>query len=1116
MPRKRRKKTLGKTNVDPFLRSINICYDAEDAGRIGHFRPTTKCAAMIRALLGEEEDRSFLIVAPYGTGKSLTATYLLHLVENRSDSSSVLLDLGKRLSDVSPELGRYAAKRRQKSGCSGIVLALHGPCESLPQNLKNAVLESMMRLKLGRSARTIRTMPADSIEDAIAILNEVKRRCESTGCDRIVILWDEFGRHVEALVSEGRGDALGEVQLLAEFVSRSRDVPISLGLLLHQGLLHYAGNVPQSVRADWKKIEGRFRTIQYIDDSKEIYRLVAEVVADRASATAMSRRKATGLARKCKDLMLFSDFTQGELAELLHAAQPLDPVALYLLPRISARVAQNERTLFSFLYNTDLLHRVDVATLFDYFAPSMRSDTAVGGTHRQWLETESAITKVPDDDKAINTLKTACLLGLGTSGERSRTGRELLTFAIEGLEGKGTWKHVLSKLIDRKLLLHRQHNDEVAVWHGTDLDLRGRLDDERRRIGENFNLVEFLTKEAQPPAWKPLQYNDDYGVRRYLMGEYQTVGQLNSYLNWDVVFDGIEKDSDGKVLYLVAENVEEFSEAEEIARDRLSHERLMIAIPREPLPLREAALEVACLTRMQHDNELVESDPLALAEIQQMTDDARDHLQKLIDKLTKPSRLGPRWFYRGEEVIAESSRDLRSELSAMMKRDFHKTPRIFNEMIVRKKPSPIIINSRKKLLLGVLERHGQEDVGIQGNFPDKSMFRTVLLHTGLYKLDKRSGRWGYVAPAKVQDSGLRAVWRRIQEFLTVPSDTPKNIAGFFEELISAPFGLRAGLLPILFGAGLKAFPSAISLTRNGEYVDDILPTEIEQLCRTPQQYRLAVLDINDAKTKYLRKLHKQFTVIPGYEAAESDLIRLCFDAIESWKAQLPPAAMSTRRIAGRTAKFRMAISRTTDPLKLLFEKIPAACEASIAKPRTLFTRLRACMDELSGVASIYVEHAGATVRHNVALGGDLESDGVRSAAQRWASCFSGGFIESLTDGIAKGLLARMQMPYDSDELLLESLSSLLIGKSLSRWDDSTVAVFDREFQNIVRRVEDFALSSDGILATREGDDTGISQLVRGRMTELFERLARLIGVDEATEVLESVPRQLEGMQHGDD
>ena len=531
---------------------------------------------------------------------------------------------------------------------------------------------------------------------------------------------------------------------------------------------------------------------------------------------------------------------------------------------------------------------------------------------------------------------------------------------------------------------------------------------------------------------------------------------MNSYLNWDVVLNGLANDCDGKVIYLVAENAEEFREAEQIARERLNHERLIVAIPRESLPLREAAEEITCLTRMQHDNQLVESDPFARAEIQQMTDDVREHLQKLVDKPTKPGRFGPRWFYRGREVAAQSPRDLRGELSRMMCRVFPKTPHINNEMVVRKRPSPVVVNARKKLVLGILERHGQEEVGIQGNFPDKSMFRTVLLHTGLYKQD-RNGRWGFAAPQAVADPGLQSVWRKLQEFLTVPAAAPKDIAKFLDELVAPPYGVRAGLLPVLFAAGLKAFPSAISLTRNGQYVDDILPSEIEQLCRAPHDYRLAVLDLDDARIGYLRKLHRLFTSVKGYEAAENDLIRLCYDAIEGWKAQLPPAALSTRRLSARAARFRTALARSGDPLRLVFEALPAACEAPIDKPKVLLSRLQACMDELAGVASIYAGHAAATVRQNIALGGDPQHETVRAAAQSWASCFSGRFVESLADGIAEGLLARMQMPYDSDELLLDSLSSVLIGKSLSRWDDSTVAIFDREFHNMVPRIEDIAL-----------------------------------------------------------
>jgi hypothetical protein len=1089
--------------ADLFLRSINIRYDAEAPDRIVHFRPTTKCASLLRSLLAREDDRAFFVVAPYGSGKSLTAAYLLHLVENRAQSARTLHSIEKKLARVSPELGRFASHRRRHPERQGIVLALHGACASLPQSIKAAVLESMVRLKLGRQARTIQAMPADDISHAIDVLNEVKEKCKAAGGDRIIMVWDEFGRHVEALASEGRGSALADIQLLAEFVSRCRDLPITLALLLHQGLLHYAANMPQSVRNEWKKIEGRFRTIQYVDDSKEIYRLIGEVVAARATAKRIPSKAAASVAERCRGLGLFSDFAATELRDLLGEAYPLEPVTLYLLPRVSARVAQNERTLFSFLYTADLSQPVTPAMLYDYFAAAMRSDTAVGGTHRQWLETESAISKVADDEDAVRALKTACLLGLGTSGERSRTSRELLVWALAGYGSLDSAERTVGKLIDRKLLLHRRHNDEVSVWHGTDLDLRSRLEDAKRRHAEGFDLLSFLGKEAKPPVWKPVEYNDDFCVRRYFTGEYQSVRRFDSYVHFDLILDNFPVDCDGRIIYLVAETAQELRDAEAIAQDRLSHDRLIVAIPREPLPLHDAALEVACLARMQLDPELVESDPLALPEIQQMTDDARDHLQRLIDRLIGPGCSGPRWFYRGAEIEANSPRELRTALSDIMRRVYGMTPRINNEMIVRKKPSPVVVNARKKLLLGILERLGQEELGIRGNFPDKSMFRTVLLHTGIYCQD-RNGRWGYAAPQGLADPGLRAVWDKLREFLTVPSDTPKDFAKLFAELMSPPYGVRAGLIPILFAAGLKAFPSAVSLTRGGEYVTDILPSEIEQLCRQPDLYRLTVLDLDEAKLAYLREFHKRFSAVTSYSVAESDLIRMCFDAVESWKAQLPPAALTTHRLSERATKFRAAITRTTDPLQLLFQHIPAACGRPITEPQALFPQLARCMEELTAVAAIYAEQAAMSVRRAVSLGVPADNAGVREVARRWASCFSDEFVENLHDGVAKGLLSRMQMPYDSDELLLDSLASLLVGKPLSRWDDSTVALFDREIHNVIHRIEDAGLSAEAGAVTEGAAVSGLTELVRGRIAELVERLAALVGEEQALDVLDSI------------
>jgi len=1095
------RRKLPSLSTEPFLRSINICYDAESPERIAHFRPTSKCVTLLRAILDDDGDCAFLVTAPYGTGKSLTTAYLLHLIENRDESRLALAEIEKRLTEVSPELASTAESRRKNKRRRGLAIALQGAHEHVPEAIKEAALEAMRRLRLGRQARPLQAIEVHTLDDAIYFLDALAERCNELGLDRILIAWDEFGRHVESLVASGRASQLAEVQQLAEFASRAANPRVTMALLMHQGLLHYGGNVPQTVRNEWKKIEGRFQQIQYVDDSKELYRLIAAVVRSNAPRGSAASTTGPELTQELHAHGLFKAFTPAELKDLLETSRPLEPITLFLLPRIASRVAQNERTLFSFLHSADLSDAVSPVALYDYFSPAMRADTTVGGTHRQWLETESALSKSQSTDE-VAALKTACLLGLGTSGERTRTPLPLLASAVRGtrltsLEAQAC----IESLIDRKLLLHRRHNDEVSVWHGTDLDLRTRLDEQKRGLAEGFDLLAFLAKESRAPIWKPVEYNDDFFIRRYFSGEYQSVRRFDSFVQWDLVIESLPNDCDGKIVYLIAESTEELLEAEGIARDKLSQERLLVAIPRAPLRLCDAAIEVASLTRMQHDAQLLAEDPLAAAEVRQMLDDARDHLQRLVDQLISPAARGPRWFYKGKELGVDGARSLRHELSRITRTVYGKTPKINNEMIVRKKPSPVVVNARKKLLMAILERAGQEELGISGNFPDRSMFRSVLLGTGLYRKD-RHGRWAFAPPQGIADDGLRDIWDRLREFLTTPSDRPKDVRVLFDELARPPYGLRAGLLPILMAAALKAFPSAITLTHHGEYVQDILPSQVEGLCRHPSDYRVVVLDVDDQKLAYLRDVYQEFSVVRNYQVHETDLIRMCFDAIQSWKSQLPPAALTTRRLTANAVRLRIAITKHTDPIPLLFTALPEAVGVTIDDPQTVVASLRLAMRELTEVAGVYAEHAAACLRRAVGLTQGAAT--VREITSRWARCFSAAFTEDLTDGVCKGLLARMQMDYPSDDLLLDSLASLLVGKPLTRWDDSTLPAFERELTSTIHRIEDSALDAGSALQLGDEARQGLVALVQGRMAELAGRLADLLGPEKTNALFDAL------------
>jgi hypothetical protein len=221
----------------------------------------------------------------------------------------------------------------------------------------------------------------------------------------------------------------------------------------------------------------------------------------------------------------------------------------------------------------------------------------------------------------------------------------------------------------------------------------------------------------------------------------------------------------------------------------------------------------------------------------------------------------------------------------------------------------------------------------------------------------------------------------------------------------------------------------------------------------------------------------------------------------------------TTQLSERTRRFQTILRRQIDPVPLLLETIPHACGYSLEQHDELLHAITQCIEELMSVTATYRMHAAASVRRTLAFGRDEVDGEVRIIAQQWATCFPEAFIETLTDGIAKGVVTRLRTPYATDETLLESLASLLVGKSFNRWDDSTIVAFDREFQQIVHRIEDAALAKATPLMDHSTVAQGLATLIRGRMHDLFERLVHLIGIDEAQAALTAVQTSILATRH---
>ena len=305
------------------------------------------------------------------------------------------------------------------------------------------------------------------------------------------------------------------------------------------------------------------------------------------------------------------------------------------------------------------------------------------------------------------------------------------------------------------------------------------------------------------------------------------------------------------------------------------------------------------------------------------------------------------------------------------------------------------------------------------------------------------------------------------------------------------------LLPILFAAGLKAFPSVYSLRDKESYISDILPSKIEQLCREPEKYEFIVLDLDQTKLDYLNSVLELFGT-QARSATGNDLIRACYDALENWKAGLPAGALSTGHLTQRTHRFQAILRYQSDPVQLLFERVPTALDCSIHEQHVLLKSLKKCKKELSEVIDSYQQKAISSLHRALSLNWKSKNGQVKEIARRWALCFPDELSEALNDKESKGLLSRMRMIYPSDAKLVDSLSGLFLQKTINRWDDSSIANFDREIHSAVRRIEESALSFE--FKVSGAVKNGLADLVQERMNIMYERLTDIVGPKEAREL----------------
>ena len=705
-------------------------------------------------------------------------------------------------------------------------------------------------------------------------------------------------------------------------------LPLVTVTMQHLAFDEYVGAVSDSMRREWAKVQGRFEDIPYIDTPLQTRMLIGS--AWQASSDERFRAALQEWAerhyRLCRSAGLSELF---DSPEQIASCWPLHPVAQLVLPELCSRYGQNERTLFSFLAGreplsvasylaeTEWAHGqplpdVSVGRLWDYFVES--ASTMIGVAHRasRWVEIDVLIRDATGiDDAERVTLKTIGLLNLVSAGGALRATRQVVEYASP-ISAK-TVRTIVGRLEGRGLLTFRDFADEYRLWQGSDFDLRAAIDAARRRL--RTTPPASLCSRVRPlsPLVAGRHSQQTFTLRAF--SRMWTDGSSSS-----VQPPAASEAIDGLVAYCV----DRTRALPELNASEGSSKPVLAVMPNDPEPLIESAIEVAAVQEVLASEERLETDWVARRELAERVAEGMQSFDAEFERAFGPTS-GASWAWLridGPPAALDLTKSVSSGLSAVADLAYSEAPRVRNEMLNRTELTSQGAKARRELLQAMLTSAAVERLDIEGFGPEAAMYEAALRESGLHR-SMPDGRWGF-APPSAED--FVPSWAAIEEEFSRATDHRIGLDQVLRRLASPPYGVRAGVAPVLVTAALLVHSDDIAIYEHGTYRAALTPDLSERMVRNPAHFELKQFATRwGVRGHVVAELADVLGIRPSTRSQRNGtVVGILSHLVASLIVPLPEYSRRTNRLSESAVRVRQALLTATEPDELLFNLLPSA------------------------------------------------------------------------------------------------------------------------------------------------------------------------------------------------
>jgi hypothetical protein len=737
--------------------------------------------------------------------------------------------------------------------------------------------------------------------DVVELYEKVVDKLQTKGYDGVYIIYDEFSKYLESSIASATISDIKLLQDFAEKCDRSGNKQIHLMLICHKDIANYIDNsLPKEKVDGWRGVSGRFKHINLHNNFSQMYEIISAVIKkDKAFWNKFceeNKDRFDDLTQRFTLNGVLDEKDENMVQTAIKGCYPLHPISTFILPRLSEKVAQNERTLFTFL-SSDQKYTLSAFLktaegdfpmltpdyIYDYFEPLLRKEPYTSETHKLYKLTSNVLRKVEPDSLGAKIIKTISLIYIIEQFEKLPPIFNIIadTFKDSVGDTKEISK-VLSELIDKECIVYlKRSNNYLKLKESSGVDIPGEIIKTIEKNKSTLSVKEILNKSTFDSYMYPTRYNDENEITRYFDFIFIDSNEFWAVENWERKIEGT--DADGMVYAIIPNSQEEIDIIKKaLLSGQHNHNRIVFVVPNIYTEIEKIAYEYSAVKQLKS---LVVDDDLLSDEYDIYIEDLEEVIGSFIFSYVRPETGGAEYFYMGEKKNLYRKAQISALLSDICERIYPYTPIINNESINKNVLPTVAINSRTKLISGLLENELDTNLGLTGTGQDVSIMRSTLIQTGILQNADNVP----VINLNPDDANMRNMLTTIQNFFTGANVGGGQSFRVLYDTLTLPqngIGLKKGVIPIYIAVVLHHCKKNLVIKNKGNEVR-ITADLLNSINENPDEYSVFLEDWNEEKAKYMTELESIFSeYVIEKEKAYNSFSFIVF-AMNRWYMSLP-------------------------------------------------------------------------------------------------------------------------------------------------------------------------------------------------------------------------------------